>query len=583
MANPADKQGLRSVGPFLLYVLRRFPLTWVALGLTFVLLFLEYLGISLMIPLASSASGGGGGRVTQFWTHAVGYIGLAPDLLTWVWLFLLLLALRTVAGYIHVLVTAFVAKQVHRQLSSDVFSRVLLNEPMNLVYRRTIGHYVSLAGDDTFRAGTLINSAFLILANFFSAGAGMVLLLLFSSPIFGVTIAFLTVSAVLVMFSIKTMLRVNARSVALSREAGTNFLEGLNSLRSIRSLSGERFLLDTYRGQMQRYTRLLFEIDAIRAGTRAVPGVLALLTGVILFGPWFANRVTLTPETVFAGTTILLRVFAALGALMAAAGVFLVDARAAKDLGELTSAHEDTIDHVPPGTTPGADTQAAPQPVHFSSIDLAQVTYAYATDKLVLDRLDFRFESGRTYAVVGPSGSGKSTLADLLLGLLEPDSGQVLVGDRAGDPKLLKGHVVLVEQQPRIFSVTVRENLLFGLNASEQALWDVLDIVDMRETIQGMSAGIDTVLEYQGANLSGGQRQRVAIARALLRQPRVLILDEATSALDPDTRDTVVERIKQRFSDSILIFITHDHKIASLVDEVLEIQAPARTSPATPA
>jgi len=578
MAQSSSKQGLRSVGPFLLYVIRRFPLTWVALALTFALLLLEYIGISLMIPLAASTSGTGGGRVTVFWTKMANLVGLAPSLLTWVWLFLLLLGLRTIVGYIHVLVTAFVAKQVHRQLSSDVFSRVLLHEPMNQVYRRTIGHYVSLAGDDTFRAGTLINSTFLILANFFSASAGMVLLLLFSAQIFGVTVAFLAVSAVLVLACIRTMLQINAQSVSLSREAGTNFLEGLNSLRSIRSLSSEHYLLDTYRAQMRRYTRLLFDIDAIRAGTRAMPGVLALLTGVILFGPWFADRVTLTPETVFAGTTILLRVFAALGALMTAAGVFLVDARAAKDLGELISAHEDAIDEQQPVATTRQNTTP------FSSIELSRVTYSYTTGKSVLDKLDYRFVPGRTYAVVGPSGSGKSTLADLLLGLLEPDSGQIHLGGQnlgAGSARLLKNNVVLVEQQPRIFSVSVRENLLFGLAVDEQALWDVLDIVDMRTTVENMPAGIDTVLEYQGANLSGGQRQRIAIARALLRKPRVLILDEATSALDPDTRDTVVHRIKQRFSASILIFITHDHKIAALVDEVLEIQAPSQIAPST--
>jgi ABC-type bacteriocin/lantibiotic exporter with double-glycine peptidase domain len=578
MATSSSQQGLRSVGPFLLYVLRRFPLTWVALSLTFALLFLEYLGMSLMIPLAASASGAGGGRVTLFWMKAATHVGLTPGLLTWVWLFLVLLGLRTITGYIHVLVTAFVAKQVHRQLSSDVFSRVLLHEPMNQVYRRTIGHYVSLAGDDTFRAGTLINSAFIILASFFSASAGLVLLLLFSAQVFGVTLAFLAVSAVLVLTCIRTMLRINTQSVALSREAGTNFLEGLNGLRSIRSLSSEHYLLDTYRTQMQRYTRLLFNIDAIRAGTRAMPGVLALLTGVVLFGPWFADRITLTPETVFAGTTILLRVFAALGALMGAAGVFLVDARAAKDLGELISAHEEAIDEPHPAPT------AHQQPAPFSSIELSNVTYSYTAGKSVLHELNQRFVPGRTYAIVGPSGSGKSTLADLLLGLLQPDSGQIRLADQVGGEgcaRVLKRNVVLVEQQPRIFSVSVRENLLFGLSVDEQALWDALDVVDMRTTVQAMPAGIDTVLEYQGANLSGGQRQRIAIARALLRKPRVLILDEATSALDPDTRDTVVDRIKQRFSSSILIFITHDHKIATLVDEVLEIEAPARAPSTT--
>jgi ABC-type bacteriocin/lantibiotic exporter with double-glycine peptidase domain len=132
--------------------------------------------------------------------------------------------------------------------------------------------------------------------------------------------------------------------------------------------------------------------------------------------------------------------------------------------------------------------------------------------------------------------------------------------------------VVLVEQQPRIFSVSIRENLLLGLHADDDALWAVLDIVDMNSVVRAMPRQLDSVLEYQGANLSGGQRQRLAIARSLLRNPNVLILDEATSALDSVTRDLVVNRIKHKLTHGILIFITHDRHLADLVDAVLEIE-----------
>ncbi len=93
---------------------------------------------------------------------------------------------------------------------------------------------------------------------------------------------------------------------------------------------------------------------------------------------------------------------------------------------------------------------------------------------------------------------------------------------------------MLVEQQPKIFSTTVRENLLFGYQADDAALWAALRMVDMQEQVESMRNGLDTTLSYLGENLSGGQRQRIGIAQRPGAQARLLILDEATSALDSE-------------------------------------------------
>ncbi|MEK8045028.1 ABC transporter ATP-binding protein [Ideonella margarita] len=572
MSAPGKTSGGQAVLLFMAHVLRRFPLARWAVLLTFVLLVLEYVGISLMIPLASANNPDAHpSKVAELWNEVVRAVGLPPTIMTWVWLFLLLLTLRSAAGYLHVLLTTFVAKQVHRQLSEDVFRRVLIDEPMASVYKRSIGHYVSLAGDDTFRAGSLIHSGLLMLAGACSAGAGLVLLYLFSPLMFWATMGFLGVSAVLVGLCLKQMLRLNRRSVDLSREAGTGFLEALNSLRSIRSMDCEPFVHATYRDQMRRYTRLLFEIDAFKAGIRAVPGLVALLTGVIGLAPWWAGQVPLASETVFAGTTIIIRVFVSLGALMTAGGTFLVDARAAKDLRELIEG---------PGQTPRASGPGAPLAAPFDELALVGLRYGYLADMPVLRDLSFDFRRGCTHAIIGPSGSGKSTLADVLLGMVEPDEGRILLDKRAVAAADLRQRVVLVEQQPRIFSASVRDNLCLGLTLDDHALNEALQTVDMLEVVQGLPAGLDTPLDYQGSNLSGGQRQRLSIARALLRQPQILILDEATSALDPTTRDTVVARIKQRLHDGVLVFITHDETIAALADTVLALSPSGAETPA---
>ena len=181
---------------------------------------------------------------------------------------------------------------------------------------------------------------------------------------------------------------------------------------------------------------------------------------------------------------------------------------------------------------------------------------------------------GKCYAIVGPSGTGKSTLADLLLGLVTQTRGEIGINGHAARDVDLRSRVILVEQQPRIFSVSVRENITLGFEASDQDVRAAIDAVEMNSFIGHLPRGLDTLLDYQGANLSGGQRQRLSIARALLRKPQILILDEATSALDSETEKLVIRSVRHAMRDGILVFITHDPDVAAAADQVIDLQSP---------
>ncbi len=561
---------------FLFYVLRRFSLARWALLMALLILILEYICISVMIPLAASNANVStnttrGAFVSDIWYRIVYSLGLSPELITWVWIFLVLLALRSAFGYIHILISIYLSKQVHRQLSDDIFRQVLIHEPMIQVYKRSIGYYVTLAGDDTFRAGALVNSASMMLVSIFASVAGLILLFLFSPVAFFGTISFLFVSAFVVIVCMRFMLRFNNQAAVVSRESATTYLEALNGLRSIRSMGCESFAHDAYLDVTRRYTRLQILVDGLRAGVKSVPGLVALMAGVIALGPWFSEVIPLEPQFVFAGTTIIIRVFISLGGLMSAGGTFLVDVRAAKDLRTLIQVnkavkHSDEL-AVKKSTRPTIDS--------FRELVLRQVCYSYANEAPVLKSLNFTFMQGKIYAIIGPSGSGKSTLADLLLGMLSPDSGEILMDGQVISHEDLRRRTVLVEQQARIFSVSVRDNLTLGLDVSDSEIEAALEAVDLLDFIRSLPDGIHTLMDYQGANFSGGQRQRLSIARALLRQPQILILDEATSALDSQTRDLVINRIGARLKDAAIIFITHDKTIAEMADDVLTLASEA--------
>ena len=549
---------LRQIATFVAFVARGFPLFFVVLALTLLVLVFEYVATSLMIPLSSGAFSGQG-LVTRVWHGLVQAIGLPPTQRTWLWLFFLAMILRLVLGYLQTVLGALLGKQVHRALSGRIFHHVVAREPLAAVYTRSVGHYITLAGDDTFRAGTIISSLLQCVVGLCTATVAMAVLYQFSLPIFVAVSLFLLFCAAMVLLMLRYVLRLNRAAVALSRELGTNFVEALNSLRSIRSLHGEQFVAATYAAQIAAYVRMLFTIETIKTGVKSLPAVLLLLIAAIAFRP--GAEFSLTEASMFAGTVIVIRIFASLGQMITAGSQLLTDIRAVGDIRALTGASD-----------PGVAQPVAKPRQDIHSLSFAHIDYGYAAHEKVIEDLSFRFEHGKTYAIVGPSGSGKSTLADILLGLVPPQSGTVMVNDGRLSLADVPGRIMLVEQQPKIFSTTVRENLLFGYQADDAALWAALRMVDMQEQIESMRNGLDTTLSYLGENLSGGQRQRIGIARALVRKPDVLILDEATSALDSDTRALVVHNIRQHLQDGIIVFITHDGEIADLADERLVLQ-----------
>ena len=539
------------------FVARNFRAFYVVIALTLVVLALEYLATSLMIPLAPGQTAANS-PITRVWIEIASQFGLEAVSRTWLWLFFLIMIARLMLGYLLTILTAWLGKCVHEMMSSKVFGHILLTEPIGQVYTRSVGHYITMAGDDTFKSGTIVSSLLQTAVGFFTALVGMVVLYQFSSKAFVGVLLFLIVSMVIIGLLLRWVVRLNNRSVNLSRELGTTFVEALNSLRSIRSLHGERFVMATYAAQIHTYIRMLVDMEAIKTGAKTFPAIVLLLVAAILLRP--GAEMSMSDATLFAGTVIIIRVFASLGQMLTAGSQMLTDIRAIKDIGVLVElAQEERL----------AAQIVAPVPVR--SLDLQQVSFSYGDRGCVLDDVSFRFEAGHTYAIVGPSGAGKSTLADILLGLSLPSGGTVTVNDDTLSLEIARTHFMLVEQQPKIFSTTVRDNLLLGLLADDYVLYTALETVNLDCMVRELAQGLDTRLTYLGENFSGGQRQRLGIARALIRNPDVLILDEATSALDPVTRAEVVAKLRDRMRNGIIIFITHDPEIAALADETLSI------------
>jgi len=205
-------------------------------------------------------------------------------------------------------------------------------------------------------------------------------------------------------------------------------------------------------------------------------------------------------------------------------------------------------------------------------IALAHVNFAYEEGEAVLDDVSLRIEPGEKVALVGASGGGKSTLVQALLGLYPVKSGQILYG---GVPvtdigwETVREHVGVVLQHPVLFNDSVRANLTLGRETDVAALWQALEIAQLKEYIAELPHGLDTMVGRQGVRMSGGQRQRLAIARMIVANPSIVILDEATSALDSDTERHLHLALSGFLAGRTTLIIAHRLSAVKQADRIL--------------
>ncbi|MEX8517047.1 MAG: type I secretion system permease/ATPase [Leptothrix sp. (in: b-proteobacteria)] len=349
-------------------------------------------------------------------------------------------------------------------------------------------------------------------------------------------------------------------------------VETVDGIETIRAAGAQGYFQQQYEQANAQAAQSALRSRALSSWVNNVTMVSQQLITVILlvWGVHLIQAGTLTGGALISAVMFAGRAIAPLGSVVSLASRYQ-GARAALRM----------LDHLmaqPSEREPGR--RYLPQPQMHGALGLREVSFAYSHIEhapQVLKNLQLRIQAGERVAILGKIGSGKSTVLRLLAGLYQPTQGYTEVDGidlRQIDPTDYRVQIGFVEQEPRLFRGSLRDNVLLGRDlAGADALGEVLRLTGLDHIAAAHPQGLDLPVGEGGALLSGGQRQLVALARCLVTQPRILLMDEPTSSMDAQTEQQFIQQLKPLLAARTLVVVTHRPAMLELVDRIVVIEA----------
>jgi len=197
-------------------------------------------------------------------------------------------------------------------------------------------------------------------------------------------------------------------------------------------------------------------------------------------------------------------------------------------------------------------------------VEVKNLSLSYS-GKPVLENINFQIKPGTRTAIIGPTAAGKTQLLYLLTGLTKPDNGQILFDGielSEYDKNSFQRQIGFVFQDSVMFNISLRENIAFNEEVTKDAMNKAIETAELKDFIDSLPEGLDTIVSERGTSLSGGQKQRIMLARALALNPMILMLDDFTARVDNLTEQKILNNVERNYPDLTLISVTQ--KIASV-------------------
>jgi ATP-binding cassette subfamily C protein CydD len=524
-------------------------------------------------------------------------IGLTPLLPLLVWVGAVAL-LRGLAAYLSEHAAIKAAAQVRQQVRTALYQRLLLLRPTGMAGEVGPLTEVVTAGVEGLEAYIARFLPQMVLAGLLPLAVLLVVLpsewrsslvLIFSAP-------FIPLLMVLIGKGTETL---NRRQFSrLSRMAGhlLDLVQGLPDLKIFGAAKREAELVaqvsDQYRTGTMAVLRVAFlsaftleffstvgtAVVAVIIGFRLLAGNLSLLDGLFVL--------LLAPEYYLPLRNLGLAYHSRMNGMAAAERIIPLLVETPKACNTETQRHRENLKADQKQTSIKISSSVPPclrvsdsegfNPI-APEIICKSISFRYGGQRGGVQDISLTIPANSITALVGASGSGKSTLARLLLGLAQPESGQITVNniDLAQlDQTAWRSQLAWVPQQPFFFSATIRENLLLGRpDADEYAIQQALTAAALTDVIKALPEGLATRLGDRGAGLSGGELRRLALARVFLRDASLVVLDEPTAGLDADNEQLVLNAVERLAVGRTMLIISHREATISRCQQVVVLAA----------
>ena len=210
------------------------------------------------------------------------------------------------------------------------------------------------------------------------------------------------------------------------------------------------------------------------------------------------------------------------------------------------------------------------------NFEFKNVTFGYDENKIVLDNLSFKINTGEMIGFVGKSGAGKTTIFNLLCKMYDIQSGEILIEHENInnlDEDSIRGNITIISQNPYIFNLSIRDNLkLVKEDLTEEEMVEACKIACLHDFIENLPYKYDTIVGEAGVILSGGQKQRLAIARALVQKTKIILFDESTSSLDNETQAEIQKAISNLKDKYTILIIAHRLSTIVNCDKIMVLE-----------